>query len=793
MSRTILLVTDHLQVIDTFKRIARAHALDIEIVSHVSDAVMAFVQSMHDWVFLSPRLEGGRGMRLIHELASLSPHIVLLGERREGFAYLELPLVESKVLACLDLHKPVGQTPEAVVQENAQNPAQVEVYVFSKEKGTKPLLREAAAVSEKKPKASSKEVAAKKAAAKAAAALISPEPVHETSAPHIEAVGLALSSDKVLTSDEAKLLRAKALEMSKQLDLVSEEKVQAEAKFLQMGKALSDVEGKLQIHRRIHGKLEAELEKSKAELIQLKAEREAILQAEQELQSQREVFLKEREHAQEEVQKIESLLERALEERERWQADKSTLNLEIQQAQAKLEQTEAELVQTKEERDIACLKLAEVDEKSKEGETRLQSAVSSAAILQAETDALKACAQQVQADFEKRCSEFEQQALASQQRMTKMEEELLQLRSQAAKSEAEVRAALVLAPATVILPLSSPMPGNAFSTLEECLRLLVQTVAVRPWLRLDIESRLGKRKLYLCQGALIGIDSHCPGDLLLRQARRDGLVSAKQYQSLRLLEERSPHEQLEVLLQKGFIREVEADGLLQRYAERVVFEALSQSEAAFALVEEKPEAEVTILKKPQPFWPLLKEGLERRHTEARFLERFGGKNAIPILKTNLAGLIAMGMSKREKRFFESMDTETRLGDLTEGLGLQPKQIYATLLTAWKLGVIEFSEKTFVHAGASEVSAERLFVRFEEIREADYFDVLGVSQEASTCELEDARMRLIEEFNPLKFAGHKNPQALACAKQLTALVEEAFLVLENESQRKEYAHHLMGNG
>ncbi|MCL2178215.1 MAG: hypothetical protein FWC28_06320 [Proteobacteria bacterium] len=783
MPKAILLVTDHLQVIDAFKRIARAHALDVEVVSHVSDAVMAFVQSMHERVFLSPGLEGGRGMQLIEELASLSPHIVLLGEPREGFAHLELPLVESKVLACLGRERPARQKPEGVAKGKVRKP--VEIYVFPKEKCQKPPMGVAADAAERPPQVSQK-VVAQEVAAEEAITFVSPEFVHEVSASSPEV-------EEGLASKEAGEWRAKTMELSKQVALVSEERAQAEDKLLRMEKTLFEVEGKLQLHRRIHGKLEAELAKNNAELMRLKAEKGTALQAEQELHSQRTFFQREREHAQEETQKMELLLERALEERECWQEDKATLNAEIQQLKAKLEQAEAALVQEREEKDIACLKLAEVQEKWKESDARLQAATSLAAMAQAEIDALKACAEQTRVEFEKKGAEFEQQALSFQQRMAKMEEELLQLRSQAAKSEAEVRAAMALAPATVILPLSSPMPGNVFSTLEECLRLLVQTVAVRPWLCLDIESRLGRRKLYICQGALVGVDTQCQGDLLLRQARRDGLISSKQYQNLRLLEERSPREQLEILLQKGFIREVEAEGLLQRYAERVVYEAMSQGEAAFALVEEKPEAEVTVLKKPQPFWPLLKEGLGARHTEARFLERFGGKEAIPSLKTNLAGLVAMGMSKREKRFFESMDAESRLGELTEGLGLQPKQIFSILLAAWKLEVIEFSEKTCVHAGVSEVSTERLFVRFEEIREADYFNVLGVSQEANTCEIEDARMRLMEEFNPLKFAGHKNPQVFACAKQLAALVEEAFLVLENESQRKEYAHHLMGNG
>jgi DnaJ-domain-containing protein 1 len=433
-----------------------------------------------------------------------------------------------------------------------------------------------------------------------------------------------------------------------------------------------------------------------------------------------------------------------------------------------------------------------VNEKWKESEARLQSAVSSGAFSQAEMDALKARAQQAEAALEARSAEFEQQTLSSQKRIAKMEDELVQLKSQTAKSEAEVRAALAMASATVILPLSSPMPGDVFSALEECLQLLVQTVATRPWLRLDIESRLGRRRLYICQGFLVGVDSNCPGDLLLRQARRDGLVSSKQYQSLRLLEERSPSEQLEILLRKGFIREVEAEGLLQRYAERVLFEAMSQEGAAFALLEEKPGANVAVLKNAQPLWPVLKEGMERRNTEANFLEHFGGVDAIPVLKTNLTGLVAMGMSKTEVRFFESMDAETRLEALVEDLGFQPKQVAPMLLTAWKLGVIAFSKKRWMHVGASEISTERLFARFEEIRDADYFDVLGVSQEASTSELKDAYMRLMEEFNPLKFAGHKDSKVFSCAEQLTALVEEAFLVLENENQRREYARHLMGN-
>ena len=805
MPKSILLATDNPHIAYTFKGIAQRHALSVEVVSSVSDAVMAFVQSMHDWVFLSLALEGGKGMHLVKELASLAPRIVLLGERREGFAHIELPLEEPKVLACLGLAptKPSSTQPP---QELAPAPKPIHKTT------TLPFAPEPARPVEHRPSLGHR--------------------------PHDK---MHNKAEEVL---EAELVQEHMSALPGKGVLGFEEKANAEAKYQQMEKTIASLEGRLQTHRRIHGKLEAELAKSNAEIALLKSQGEAALLteqelksalelfqrekeqaqeeahkaallaeqelksarelfqrekeqaqeeahkatllAEQELKSARELFQQEREQSQEEAKRIGVLLERTLEERTLWQEEKGALSLEIQQVKEAV-------VQLREEKDLACLKLAEVQEQWKESEGRLQSALSASALVEAENEALKAHAEQAQAHFEKKNAEFEQQALSYQKRMTRMEEELVQLRSYVNKAEAEVRAALAMAPSTVILPLSSPMPGNVFSTFEECLGFLVQTVAARPWLRLDIESRMGRRKLYIRQGSLVGVDSNCPDDLLLRQARRDGLINSKQYQSLRLLEERSPHEQLEVLLKKGFIREMEIEGLLQRYIEKVAFEAMSQKEAAFALAEEKPGGEVTVLKKPQPLWPLLKAGIEGRDTEAHFLERFGGMEAIPVLKTSLAGLVAMGIGKMEMRFFESVDGETKLEALLEDFSFQPKQVFSILLTAWKLGVIEFSNKVFMDLGAFKVSTERLFARFEEIRDADYFDVLGVSQAASTKELGDARMRLVEEFNPLKFAGHGDPKALACAEQLTALVEEAFGVLEDEMQRKEYAHHLMGNG
>jgi len=817
MPQTVLLATDNLKVVGMFKRIAEEHALNIEMVSSVSDAVMAFVQSMHDLVFLSPGLEGGRGMHLVKELASLSPRIVLLGEAREGFEHLELPLVESKVLVCLGLE-----------EEEAKPPKLAHVFYFDAKKPPPPSEKKAEATAEAP--APVEEILEAEILEEEEASLIEKTPPVAEAKRGSE--GIFRGSEEVFRKsehvfrgsqsvfrrreevsqrneeasqrseeasqrnadafrkkedafhEEAKLLKAKISDLSEQLARMSEEKAQAESKLLSTEEALAKLEEKLQVHRRLHGKLEAELEKNRAELLELKAQKEEASQAKQELESRWGLFQKEQEHAREEFKKGELLLERALEERERWQENKSELSLEIQQMKEKL-------ARMQEEKDMACLQLAEVSEKWQKSEACLQSALSSAAFSQAEQEALWARAQKAEVALEARNAEFEEQVLASQKRIARMEEELVQLRSQVVASEAEARAALAMAPATLILPLSAPMPGNVFSSLEECLQLLVQTAATRPWLRLDIESRLGRRKLYICQGALMGVDSNCPGDLFLKQAQRDGLIDSKQYQSLRLLEERSPNEQLEVLLRKGFIREAEVEGLLQRYAERVLLEAMSQKEAAFALVEEKPGAEATVLKKSQPLWPLLKEGMARRHAEAHFLERFGGMEAVPILKTNLSGLVAMGMSKTEMRFFESIDAETQLEELVEDLGFHPKQMFFMLLTAWKLGVIEFSKKKFMHAGTSELNIKRLFARFEEIRDADYFGVLGVSQEASTPELKDAHMRLMEEFNPLKFAGHADPKVFACAKQLTALVEEAFWVLENETQRKEYAQNLMG--
>jgi DnaJ-class molecular chaperone len=89
-----------------------------------------------------------------------------------------------------------------------------------------------------------------------------------------------------------------------------------------------------------------------------------------------------------------------------------------------------------------------------------------------------------------------------------------------------------------------------------------------------------------------------------------------------------------------------------------------------------------------------------------------------------------------------------------------------------------------------VELARLHEKWASAEEADYFTVLGVPRTAGTEEVQRAHARLAAEFDPLRYAGHPDPEVPARAARLQILLDEAAQALTDERLRMAYARSLV---
>lgn len=335
------------------------------------------------------------------------------------------------------------------------------------------------------------------------------------------------------------------------------------------------------------------------------------------------------------------------------------------------------------------------------------------------------------------------------------------------------------------------LPRNGSVSLSELATLVSTLVAAQADVRLELGVRGGTRTLWFKKGALHGAESSFDHESLIDRARRDGLIDARQEAELRLLRTATAQEQLEAMKVSGYLREIETVPLLQRATEAVALEAFSEETTQYRLSDEPPSIQVLLVAVPRSTLPLLAEALRRAVPADLLLETLGGAEAVCVATENDVDLRAMGFTDKERKMLSWVDGEASVEDLTLAAGLKQEHAFRALLVAKLLGVIEVkppSKPAPVVSG--DLDVRRLEAKYDEVQDADYFSILGLSRNASSDDVQRASRRLAEEFDPIKYTGHPDASLQQRAQVVSTLIEEAARALEDERRRAEYARHLL---
>jgi hypothetical protein len=494
--------------------------------------------------------------------------------------------------------------------------------------------------------------------------------------------------------------------------------------------------------------------------------------------------------------------------------------MQLEEARAQLSVTEQHLAEARKARDDAQAEMLAMEDARDsvqnlyvESQSRiqaLQADVNSASELLEDTakerDSLRArlaTAEPFQALAEKLSGELD----AETRRRTGLEAELddsrrsldsARTRAESMEATANLVAEKVkVLEAREVMPLAVPgkrtvgVARHGSVELDGLARVVSQLVLGNAEVRLELGTTGGTRNLWFKRGQIIAAESSLDHESLIARARRDGLIDARQAGELRMLDGATPREQLEALKSRGFIRDIESVPLVQRYTEQVALDAFTEEKTLYRVVEEVPKAEVLLATVPRPTLPMLAESLRRAVAPDVMLERLGGGEAVPMSTESELDLRALGFSERERKMLTWVDGEASVEDLSLASGLKPDLAFRALLVAQLLGIIEVrpgARKT--EAPSGQLDLQRLEAKYDEVQDADYFTILGLSRAAGTEDVRRAYTRLTQEFDPLRFSGHPDPAIQQRAQVVANLLEEAAKALEDDRRRVEYARHLL---
>jgi hypothetical protein len=189
--------------------------------------------------------------------------------------------------------------------------------------------------------------------------------------------------------------------------------------------------------------------------------------------------------------------------------------------------------------------------------------------------------------------------------------------------------------------------------------------------------------------------------------------------------------------------------------------------------------------------PLLAEALRRAVPADALLESLGGAEAVCVATDHELDLRSLGFADKERKMLSWVDGEASVEDLALASGLKHEQSFRALLVAKLLGLIEVKPPENPSVAISgDLDVRRLDAKYDEVQDADYFTILGLTRSASSDEVQRAHRRLSEEFDPIKYTGHPDASLQQRAQVVSSLIEEAARALEDERRRAEYARHLL---
>jgi CheY-like chemotaxis protein len=330
-------------------------------------------------------------------------------------------------------------------------------------------------------------------------------------------------------------------------------------------------------------------------------------------------------------------------------------------------------------------------------------------------------------------------------------------------------------------------------SLEQLARVVVRVVEEPGPARLDLRADGALRTLWFEGAALVAADSVLPHESLTERARRDGLIDSRQHSELRLMRGVSAAQLLQLLKDRGYIREHEVVPLVQRHTENIALEAFGEARSEYRLTAERPGAGTVSAAGTRRPVEIVLEGLRRSLDGAERLAALGGLTAVPSFvrgaESRVSGLV---LAEREDRFLSLVDGEATVEQVLLASGLRQDSALKLLAALAALGWVEVRPPDVEPQPAPPpaLELERLDSKFREVQEADYFAILGISRAAGTDEVQRAYDRLSTEFAALKYAGHPDANIHHRVREIQAALSEAAHVLRDDRLRLSYSRHLV---
>lgn len=310
--------------------------------------------------------------------------------------------------------------------------------------------------------------------------------------------------------------------------------------------------------------------------------------------------------------------------------------------------------------------------------------------------------------------------------------------------------------------------------------------------RIDFAFDGHEKTLFFEQGAVVAARSSQAFDRIEDYLLREGKITRARYQAVRVKGMRTARQVGAFLVEEGHLKAQDLFEAVRGHLRDVFCSLFEWEQATYRYVSERaPEDDVVMLDvDPRA---LIFEAIRRKYVMLRLVAKLGGPNSLLALLPDATETIAaMELDQAEQHLVRLVDGTHTIEDIVFGSKLEALHAYqllGALLTAGSAKILVRGLEGLDRDGslvAEKAERDRIIDKLEQVRNLNYFEMLGLAVQPTPYEIELALEHHVREFAADRFSEAIRSEFSSTFDEIAQILDEARIVLEDDALRDEYA-------
>lgn len=311
--------------------------------------------------------------------------------------------------------------------------------------------------------------------------------------------------------------------------------------------------------------------------------------------------------------------------------------------------------------------------------------------------------------------------------------------------------------------------------------------------RIELTQGAVNKQLWMEQGELVFARSSEPEDRLVNALVRRGLLTRAQYDAARSLAAKDPRRVGRLLVEAGFLKAGALPEAIRTQVLGIVTSAFIWRRGQWSLVEDEACDEAVQLE--ESLARVIMGGVLDRFDTPQLEALVGGRDGFVRLSPEVRPdtlALDLGLDASQRGLLTMLDGRHPLSAICTATALPDRVVLSTAYGLLVVGAAERSGEPLAVAESVDPAAldrARIEERLRLVREADYFEMLGLPRDANAGDVRRAKRELLGAFDEHAVEAAVLDSHAEALDEIRAAIDDAAVLLSEDELRLAYLAHL----